>query len=254
MSSPKISVIVPSYNKVKYIKKTLDSIFDQKYENLEVIVQDGGSTDGTLEIIKKYNVILESSVNGDGGQLNAVNIGFGKATGDILTFINADDYYDSSTFSKVSVSYIENPDRLWFAGKGRVVNEKNIEIAKPVTLYKNFLLSLYTHSSLLITNFLIQPSVFFTKEAYKKYGPFTGTSKFIMEYDFWLRLSKLQMPVIINHVLSNFRIEGSTKTMTMFNEILEEDEKIVSKYTKNKLILFIHKLHNLARKVVGRFV
>lgn len=252
MISPRISVIIPSFNKVKYIKKTLDSIFDQNYPNIEVIVQDAGSTDGTLEILKKYKIILESKK--DGGQLDAINKGLKKASGDILTFINADDYYEKNTFNLISGVYLKNPKALWLAGRGRVIDENNTEIAKPFSIYKNFLLSLNTQSSLLITNYLIQPSVFFTKKAFEKYGPFTGTPKFIMEYDFWLKLSQIQMPIIINKILSNFRIEKDTKTKTMFNEILDEDEKIIKNYTKNFIIILSHKLHNIGRKLVGRFV
>jgi hypothetical protein len=115
-------------------------------------------------------------------------------------------------------------------------------------------MSLSTYYVLLTTNYLVQPSVFFTKSAYKKYGPFTGTKKFVMEYDFWLKLSKVQMPVFINKTLSNFRIEEDTKTKLMFNEILDEDEKIIQKYTSNKFILLIHRLHNFGRKLIGRFI
>lgn len=252
MTPPKITVVIPSYNKVKYIKKTLDSIFDQKYPNLEVIVQDGGSTDGTLQIIKKYNVKLESKK--DGGQLDAIKKGMNKATGDILSFINADDYYEEDAFKLISELYLNNPNALWFAGQGRVVNEDNVEIAKAFSLYKNRLLSLNMNFYLQVTNYLMQPSVFFTKKAYKNYGPFTGTSKFVMEYDFWLRLARVQMPIVINKVVSNFRIEKDTKTKVMFNEILDEDEKIIRKYTNNSLILLLHSLHNNGRKIVGRFV
>ena len=230
MNAPKISVVIPSYNKVKFINKTLKSIFDQNYPNLEVVVQDGGSTDGTLEIIKKYPVILESKK--DNGQLDALNKGFKKATGDILTFINADDCYAAGAFSNISHAYNKNPYALWFAGQGIVINKSDIEIAKPVTWYKNILLSLNSNRYLLITNYLIQPSIFFTNEAYQKYGPFTGTLDFVMEYEMWLKLAKISMPVVIHHVISKFRIENNTKTKRMFNKLLHEDKLIVKKFTR----------------------
>jgi glycosyltransferase involved in cell wall biosynthesis len=94
MKSPKISVVMPSFNKASYIEKTLDSIFDQKYPNLEVVIQDGGSTDGTLEIIsgfiQKYPKLIRLESKKDKGQLDAVNTK-GSAGGEIFTFINADD-------------------------------------------------------------------------------------------------------------------------------------------------------------------
>lgn len=258
MKAPKVSIVIPSFNKSRFIRRTLNSIFDQKYKNLEVIIQDGASNDGTAEIIKtfikKYPNIIKFESKKDDGQLNAVKIGLSKSTGDILTFINADDCYFENAFKNISETYLRHKDAIWFAGQGIVINENEVEIAKLVTLYKNFLLSLFNYYLLLTTNYLIQPSVFFTRETYLKYGPFIGTNNFIMEYDFWLKLGSIQMPVVINKPLSKFRIEATTKTKRLFNDLLTEDEKIVNKYTKNPFILFIHKLNNLGRLMVEKFV
>jgi glycosyltransferase involved in cell wall biosynthesis len=257
-SSPKITIVIPSYNKVDYIEETLRSIFLQKYKNFEVIIQDGGSTDGSDEIIRKYAKKYPTSITWeskkDKGQLDAVNKGMKKASGEIVTFINADDAYEPRAFELVSRSYKKNPGALWFAGKGTVVNKDGHEIAEPVTIYKNFLLTINHYSLLLVVNYFLQPSVFINHNAYKKSGPFTGTNNFIIEYEMWLKLGKTHMPVIINKNLSKFRIEDSTKTKTMFNDLLNEDERILAKYTKNGFIIFLHELHNLGRKIIGRFV
>ena len=253
---PKISIVVPSYNKAKFIELTLKSIFTQNYDNFEVIIQDGGSTDGSLQIIKrfakKYPIIWESKK--DKGQFDAVNKGMRKATGEILTFINADDCYKPGALLAVSKAYTKNPNSLWFAGKGIVVNEKGKEKARAVTWYKNLLLSLNSKFFLLVTNYLIQPSVFFTKEAYKKHGPFTGTSDFITEYNFWLKLGHVSMPTVINKNISEFRIEPNTKTKRMFKKLLFEDMKIIKKYTKNPIILILHELNNMGRVLIAKFV
>ena len=257
MISPKISIVIPSYNKVRFIGKTLDSIFSQEYPNLEVIIEDGNSDDGTLKIIKEYankykSIKWESKK--DKGQLDAINKGLKKAKGDIATFINADDIYAKNSFSDVSDTYRNNPDALWFAGRGTVINGEGKEIAGIVTWYKSLLLSLNHKSLILILDYLMQPSVFLTKKAYLKYGPFTGTNDFVTEYDLWLRLANVRMPIIIDKTLSRFRIEPSTKTKTMFKSLLAEDKKIVKKYTANLLILFLHDLHNLGRTVIGTFI
>jgi glycosyltransferase involved in cell wall biosynthesis len=258
MILPKISIVIPSYNKVRYIKKTLDSIFDQKYENLEVIIQDGGSTDGSLEIIKnylnKYPKITKLESKKDNGQLDAINKGLKKVTGDIVTFINADDMYENEAFKTIANYYIENPNALWFVGKGIVVNNKDIEIVKLATIYKNLLLFKNKYNILLTTNYLMQPSVFLIKKAYEKYGPFMGTNDFVMEYDLWLKIGKNKMPVTINKNLSKFRIEKSTKTKRLFNEILKKDEEIIKKYSSNKFIFILHKLHNIGRILIGNFI
>lgn len=253
---PRISIVIPSFNKVDFINKTLQSIVVQNYPNLEVIVQDGGSTDGTVEIVKKfankYPKIFYWESKKDGGQLEAINKGLKKATGEILTFINADDVYKEESFKSVSEAYSLSPQALWFTGKGKIINDKGFEIAEFVTWYKNILLYLNSFKFLLITNYLVQPSVFLTKKAYQLYGPFTGTSNFVLEYDLWLRLARIQMPVVIKNYLSCFRMTPNNITSKIFNEILNLDQKIVKKYTGNKLLIFLHKLNNIARIVIQK--
>ena len=180
--------------------------------------------------------------------------GLQKANGEILTFINADDYYIGPVFNKIAESYINNRDALWFAGRGKVVDQNDQEIAKAITFYKNLLFKINSYTLLLVVNYLIQPSVFFSSKAYVKYGPFTGTSDFVTEYELWLRFGNVKMPVVIDSELTAFRIEPSTKTMRLFTPLLLEDEKIVKKFTGNLIILFFHKLNNLGRTVIGRFV
>lgn len=258
MKAPLISVVIPSYNKVKYIKRTLDSIMSQSYKDFEVIIQDGQSTDGTLEIIKsyakKYPKVISFISKKDGGQLDAINLGLKKAKGDIQTMINADDLYEQDAFESVVGHYNENPNALWFAGKGIIIDENGKIIAQLATWYKSFLLGLNSRLYLLIVNYLMQPSVFLTKKALKKYGPFTGTKFSVMEYDMWLKVGKDQMPVVINKVLSKFRLEKDTKTSTNSNFLLQQDEKVIRKYTKNSLILFLHMVHNYFRVIMGKIV
>jgi glycosyltransferase involved in cell wall biosynthesis len=258
MKPPKISIVIPSFNKVRFIRETLDSIVSQKYSNLEVIIQDGGSSDGTLEIIKKYALkfleIIRYESKKDNGQLDAINKGLGKATGEILTFINADDCYLPGAFAAISEAYIRHRNALWFAGQGRVINLSGEEIAKVVTWYKNLFLTFNFYFFLLTLNYLMQPSVFITRKAWQKFGPFTGITDFITEYDLWLKMGRVSMPIIINRNISNFRIERTTKTKIMSNELLSEDWRIVNKYTKNPFVLVLHKLNNLGRAFVGRFV
>jgi len=261
MKTPVISIIIPSYNKAAYISKTLDSILRQSFSSYEIIVQDGGSSDGTYEIVKEYAQknpgIFKIESKRDNGQTNAINLGIAKARGKIISYINADDVYIRGAFSEVYKKFQNNPNAIWFAGQGKVINKKGKEIAKPTTWYKNFLLFLNSIFCLLITNYLTQPSVFLTKKAWEKYGPFTGLPNgIVMEYNLWLKLSKISMPKIINKTLSAFRItEGNISSIAYMNT-LKEDERIVKKYTKNKFILLSHKFHNLLRvatiKVINR--
>lgn len=259
MKSPLISIVIPSYNKAKYIEKTLLSIVSQKNANFEVIIQDGGSTDGTLNVIKKYvkkyPSLIRYESKKDGGQLDAINNGLLKAKGDIVTFINADDVYEDDAFESVVGHYIENPDALWFAGKCKIVNEEDQEIAKFWTFCKNVLIRLNSYFLLLLTsNYMSQPSIFLTKKAYQKYGPFSGNKKFVYEYDTWLTLGKVVMPVVINKYLSKFRISEDNISSVVYNDLFDMDIKVVKKHSKSKIFIIVHMLNNYLRVIIRKLM
>ena len=249
---PLISIVIPSLNKVAFIGKTLDSIFNQNYPNLEIIIQDGGSTDGTLEIIKKYSEKYPETLfwvsKKDDGQLDAVTSGLNKARGEIVTFLNADDIYESGALLTVGEVYVRNPKTLWIAGRGKIINGKGKEIAKFWKFCKDILLYINSYALLLATsNYLFQPSVFLSKTGYKNFGPFTGTKKFIFEYDLWLKLGRVFMPRVVFRNLSRFRISSNNLSSVMYKELLEHDLNVTSKYTKSWLVNVLHRLNNLAR-------
>lgn len=258
MSLPKISIIIPSYNKAKFIGKTLESIVVQNYPNLEVIIQDGGSVDGTLDIIKRYarehSKIFKWISEEDEGQLDAIKKGFSKATGEILTYINADDMYEEGSLLEVGKCFADNPKLLWLAGKGRAVNSKGTEVAKVITRYKNFLLKVNRYTFLLIVNYLFQPSVFISKEAYEAHGPLDGANGYVMEYDLWLKLGKFDMPKIVDRYLSKFTLTDDTISTTQYRPVLLQDYLIVKKYTKNPVFRLFHLLHNAGRVLIVKTI
>lgn len=248
---PQISVIIPSYNKALYIEETLKSILSQKYPKLELIIQDGGSIDGTVSIIEKYarkypNIISWESKK-DGGQVNAINIGLKKAKGEIVTYINADDLYKRTTFVKVGQFFQNNPQINWLTGYGDIIDQNGERISGWVTSYKNLLLRVNHMLPFLIVNYITQPSTFWRRSVHKKIGYLTGTRKYVLEYDFWLKLMKLQSPGLVKEELSSFRLSMDNISSTSSKELLADDLEVVKRYTNNLLILFFHYLHNLFR-------
>lgn len=255
---PKISIVIPSFNKGSYIDQTLHSIFSQKYPNLEVIIQDGGSTDETLVVIKKfakkYPTIINWISKKDKGQLDAINRGLRKATGQILTFINADDVYMPGALMGVGKQFLEYPESLWMTGYGNVIDPAGNVVAPLVTKYKNLLIDRNNYQLLLTVNYITQTATFISKKAYLKYGPFMGNKRYVMEYDLWLKLGKVQMPRVLKRNLASFRLAPEAISLSTFQEILKIDQKIAQKYTKNELILFLHTLNNLGRWGIGTFL
>lgn len=249
--SPKISIVIPSYNKADYIEYTLQSIVDQKYPNLEVIIQDGGSTDGTLEKIKAFRCkcpeIIKLVSKKDNGQVDAINKGCRKATGEIIAYINADDVLKDGTLLLIAESFSNDPDCLWITGFGDIIDDSGKVVSSLVTKYKNLLLQWNNYQILLIVNYITQPATFITRKAYEELGPFTGTTKYVMEYALWLKIGKVKMPKVIKRNLASFRLTTDNISSTSFKELLAFDYQIAKMHTDNPLILWFHLLNNWGR-------
>lgn len=213
---------------------------------------DGGSTDNTIEILKETKkklknnpqIIFHWQSQKDNGQSDAINQALSQATGDIFAYINSDDYYQPGIFQIVAQQFSCHPNQNWLTGYSRIVDRNCKVIQKPITFYKNLWLNLYSHSTLLIINYISQPSTFFKKKLFIKYGPFNESLHLTMDYDFWLKISRSSQPIVVKKYLSNFRIHSSSKGKRTFHKQFTEDYITVQKYTKNKILLFLHHLHN----------
>lgn len=242
---PRITILTPSFNQGGYIERTIQSVLNQEYQNLEYLVIDGGSTDETIEILKKYDRDIEWVSEEDSGQSNAINKGIRKAKGDIIGVLNSDDTYDQGTLIAVGDYFTQNPTALWATGKCRTVDEHDREIRKAVTLYKNFLLRLMSPRLLLVMNYVSQPASFWRRDVVDLVGLLDENINYTMDYDYWLRLWKHEKPGFINRYLANFRIHAHSKSGTTAHRQFEEQLAVAKRYTNSRSILALHKLHNM---------
>lgn len=243
-SLPRISIITPSYNQAEFIKKTIKSVIRQRYPNLEYWIFDGGSTDGSVKIIKqyakKYPEVIKWVSKKDKGQVDALNKGLKKVTGDIVAYINGDDYYLPGTFQAVVKYFKNNPKKFWLVGNCRVTDKKlawSFAIKHLIPLrWGKFWLYLF--------NWINQPSVFLKRELVDKVGKFNGKLNYAFDYDYWLRcLKQMGTPGRIRRELAVFRIHSQAKGSKSFDKQFKEDGKVIRKYTKNPLWLGIHALN-----------
>jgi len=242
---PKVSIITPSYNQAEFIERTIKSVLLQNYPNLEYIIMDGGSTDGTVEILKKYSKKIIWRSEKDKGQGDAINKGLKLAKGEILGYLNSDDVLAPGVLKLVVGFFVKNPKKRWVFGKCRIVDEKDKETRKWITAYKNFWLKRYDYRTLLILNYLSQPAVFWRREAYEKIGQFDTKEYWELDYDYWLRLGKKYQPGFINQYLANFRVHQKAKTAMDLKHFLGE-ARVARKYTKNPILMGLHYLNFLS--------
>ncbi len=182
----KISVVTPSYNQGHYLEKTIRSVIEQGYPNLEYIIIDGGSTDNSLEIIKKYEKHLSYWVSEkDRGQSHAINKGFAHASGDLFGWLNSDDFYAPDALKTAAEVYRANPTAGAIVGGGDMVDENGTVLCHnpPFAVTVEALYRWYDR-------FFWQPSCFFTKEAWESCGPLDEKYHFAMDLDLWLKIAE----------------------------------------------------------------
>lgn len=241
---PKISIITPTLNQGKFIKKTIDSVLEQGYPNYEYVVVDGGSTDGTIEILKSYGSAIKWISEKDGGQADAINKGIKLSTGEIIGFINSDDFYLHNVFVMVADFFKDNPDIYWYSGNYFIIDDREKEIQPLVVLYKNLFRYFSNPHTLRLTNYLIQPSTFWRRSVHTKIGLFDSTLRYAFDYDFWVRLMDNYPHQCTNTPFSAFRIHNESKGGVEYKYQFEEENKVLQRYRTTKFELSFHIVHN----------
>ena len=200
-----VSIITPSYNQAPYLEQTIQSVLEQDYPNIEYIVVDGGSADSSVEVIKEYADRLAYWVSEkDSGQAEAINKGFARASGEILAWLNSDDYYMLNTISVVVRCFEQNPDvvmiygdMLAVDGEGQITN---------LLKYKQL-----TLEDLLCFQIIGQPSVFFRRSALEKTGLLDTSFHFMLDHHLWIRLAQQGRILHIPQIWSAARYHADAK-------------------------------------------
>lgn len=242
---PKISIITPSLNQGRFIERTIKSVLEQNYPDLEYIVIDGGSTDNTIEILKKYEKRLIWISEKDEGQADAINKGINLSTGDIMGYLNSDDVYENGALKRVSDFFLANPTTMWLTGRCKIIDEGDLEIRRMVTGYKNVLLSHYSYRVLLVTNPISQPATFWRRAVTQEFGLFDVNEHLVMDYEYWLRMGSKYPPAIIDDYLARFRVHQESKTSSSFLDTFKQEFTICKRYTHSTVLMTLHYLSYL---------
>lgn len=200
----RISILTPSYNQGGFIEKNINSVMNQNWDDIEHIIIDGGSTDNTLSILKKYPHLKWVSES-DEGQADALNKGLKMATGNIIGWINSDDYYEENIFREV-ITIFENEPVRWVIGNIFMtypsfgITEK---IISPEITYKKLLKN---------PDIVKQQATFFKKDALIETGGWNKKYHMAMDFDLWVRLSKKDPPKMVNREWAYFTHHDLQKT------------------------------------------
>ena len=204
---PLVTVVTPSYNQADYLEQTIRSVLLQGYPNLEYIIMDGGSTDDSLDIIKKYSPWISFWVSEpDNGQSEAINRGFSRAKGDILAWLNSDDLYLPGCIYKMVEVLINQPDTGLVIGQVGVINDVNEHIGffEPIDFsLKKFLC---------FQQIFPQQAAFFQRWVYDHSGGVREDLHFAMDHEFFVRIASSHIPItFVQDEMALFRVSGKNK-------------------------------------------
>ena len=230
---PRISIITPSYNQGQFLEETIRSVLLQNYPNLEYIVIDGGSTDNSVDIIKKYSQWLSYWVSEkDQGQSDAINKGFKKATGDIIAWINSDDYYFPNVLARVAQEISPDKQRFVIVGKCYLDNIKSYHSLSPVFSKYNLLFHYYSGQMGLPIVMPPQPAIFWHRDVWQKIGLLDESLNLTMDYEYWLRMA-LSYNYRFHYVPENFayyRIHSESKSGQGWHIFAQEQQEVFKRY------------------------
>lgn len=237
----KISVVVPSYQQAPFIRQTLDSLLDQKHAGLEILVFDGGSTDGTVEILQSYGKRIRAVSRKDHGQTDAINQGMFQAQGEILAYLNSDDVYLPGALERVERHFQENPHALCLYGQAYHLHEDG-------SIMERYPTEPWSYRRLLDICFLCQPAVFWRREVMERFGVFDDRLNWAMDYDYWLRVGRtVPFDYLADATLAGSRLHAGTKTLSQRVKVHHEILQVAMRHAPEPPMRW---LLNLAQVIV----
>jgi glycosyltransferase involved in cell wall biosynthesis len=242
--NPLVTIVTPSYNQGQFIEETILSVLNQTYQNIQYIVIDGGSNDGTIEVINRYIDKIDLFIHEkDNGQTDAINKGFRLAKGGLIGWLNSDDILSEKSVEEVVERYLENSDgAIYFNNNlfiinesGEIINKRKLNIGSKNTLLNNC----YD---------LIQPGSFYNSQYLSTVNYLDSNLNYCMDLDLWLKLLSLG-PIynIDSESCSYFRVWSKSKTYNGGREFILEINKTLNKHgamslSKNKIKIYYNLL------------
>jgi len=234
---PKITVVTPSYNQGQFIEETILSVLNQDYPNLEYIIMDGGSTDETVEIIKKYEDRLtfwESKK--DNGQADAINKGFSMSTGDIICWLNSDDCFIQGALWYAASEINTDKCEIIF-GNCFHYNENSSQVTGSNVQWS------FKNSDISYHDYVIQPSSFFTKKAWEAVGELNTSLHYVFDWEWFIRAKKKGIDFRpVDYYLSEYRLHSDHKTGTGKEKRNKEFIELVQKHADKQNVQLLNSL------------
>jgi glycosyltransferase involved in cell wall biosynthesis len=230
-ANPVITLVTPSFNQAQFLRQSIESVLSQNYPALEYIVMDGGSDDGSVEIIRSYETKISHWVSDkDSGQADALNKGFQVSTGEVLGFLNSDDVLSPGTLQFVARQFAQEPNLHWLVGRcrtfGKVGDDQESSDQTITPRVPRKLSDILTLQTL-----MPQPSIFWRRSLWQTVGQFDESLHYCFDHEYWVRaLIKGFAPRPVEEILAGYRMHGESKTCSDWGSFMEEFRVIAKRY------------------------
>lgn len=230
--------------------QTIESVLGQSYDNLEYIIVDGGSSDGTVEIIRKYankDCRIKWVSEPDNGISDAMNKGVCLASGEVIAHLHSDEYYlDSTVVAEVASIFKAKPEAVWLTAGFHFVDESG-------NFIREIKVRRYTYGRLIRGNIILHPATFIRRDSFNEIGGFDLSLQYCMDYHLWLRLGAVADPEVVRRSLACFRVHPGSRSITEAELAYEEEFKVRMEYLRNHCKWDIpYRLEYAVKKICNR--
>jgi len=262
MSTPDVSIVMPSFNQAPFLEEAVRSVLDQEGVDVELLVFDPGSSDGSREILQllrdEYGDRLRLIFEADKGQSDAINRGMAVARGGVLAWLNSDDRLAPGALARV-VSLLDRERPAWLYGDVGMIDANGASISGPIVAYKRWRGRNFSLNKLLTENFISQMGAFWNRRMWEVAGGLDLARDLDMDYDLWLRFAAHADPLVLRERLADFRVHGEAKGSRRTDEQLAAAFDTARSHAAGRglagsFALFVHRILSLRTRIIYRFM
>lgn len=260
--SPRISIVMPSFQQVAFLEEAVRSVLDQEGVAVELVVLDPGSTDGSRELLQSLEKIyaerLQLHFAPDAGQADAINRGMALARGEILGWLNSDDRLRPGALREVA-SRLGSSEPGWLYGRCGIINEVGQQTSRPIVWYKNMRGRRFSYYKLLTEDFVPQMATFWTRSLWSETGELDVKRHLDMDYDLFLRFASRVKPFVLTRYLADFRVHADAKSTLRVAEHMQAALATVTEHAaglglRGKWCLLLHRIYAARTRMIYRLI
>lgn len=263
MRAPQVSIVMPCYQQTAYLEEAVRSVLEQRGVEVELLVMDPGSTDGSQELVQrlqqKYGERLVPVFEPDRGQSEAVNRGMARARAGVLGWINSDDRLRAGALTRVVAALESHDDPAWLYGRAGIVDERGRRVLRTITHYKNWRGRRFSPAKLLTENFIPQVAVFWNRAMWRAGGGLDVTRHLDMDYDLWFRFARHAAPIVLREELGEHRVHREAKGSRLAGEQLAAARRTAGHYAvefggRGRAAMAVHRLLSARTRLAYRWL